>query len=101
MADLKMYVAAVRSACENRMKGYETPIHAADVIRVLDLYAAQVAVMAEALEPFSKAAELFVDYQSEYPAFIYRPAAGDEYDLDSDHLLAARKARLAAAKEPS
>lgn len=76
----------------------ETFALAADLIESLT---AQVAVMGEALEPFAKAGELFVKYQSEYPACVYRPAAGDEYSLDSGHLLAARKARLAAAKEPS
>jgi hypothetical protein len=46
-----------------------------------------------ALEPFAKAAALFDtgDYVN-HDACIYRPAAGDEYSLNSGHLLAARAA---------
>jgi hypothetical protein len=46
-----------------------------------------------ALEPFAKAASLFDtgDYVN-HDACIYRPAAGDEYSLNSGHLLAARAA---------
>jgi len=46
-----------------------------------------------ALEPFAKAAALFDtgDYVN-HDACIYRPAAGDEYSLNSGHLLAARRA---------
>lgn len=58
------------------------------VIALLD----QLEAYREALEPFAKAGELFVDYQSEWPASIYNPAAGAGYAIDSDDLLRARKA---------
>lgn len=46
----------------------------------------------EALGPFAKAGELFVDYPSELVAAVFSPAAGVEYGLTSAHLLGAHQA---------
>jgi hypothetical protein len=59
----------------------------------LERQAAEIQRLREALEPFAKAAALFDagDYVN-HDQCIYRPAAGDEYSLNSGHLLAARAA---------
>jgi len=87
MADLEIYAAAIRSACESRMKGYETPIYAADVIRVLDLYAAKIAVMGEALEQVQN---------TTHPSTGY-----SDLSARRSAFKVASEARLAATKEPS
>jgi hypothetical protein len=52
---------------------------------------ALIARVREVLEPFAKAGQLFdVGDYAHYKACIYNPAAGDDYALDSGHLLAAR-----------
>ena len=59
----------------------------------LERQAAEIERLRGALEPFAKAAALFdAEFYVEHDACIYRPAAGDEYSLDSGHLLAARAA---------
>jgi hypothetical protein len=64
-------------------------LRASDLRALLKAYQEQ----RRALEPFAKAATLFDtgDYVN-HDACLYRPAAGDEYSLNSGHLLAARAA---------
>ena len=50
---------------------------------------ARIAELEGALEPFAKAGGLFNDH---FISLVYDPAAGDEYRLNSSHLIAARAA---------
>ena len=50
---------------------------------------ARIAELGGALEPFAKAGGLFNDH---FISLVYDPAAGDEYRLNSSHLIAARAA---------